>query len=52
MYWLIEQGTYSRFNISVEPLRIDQESLNTKRMLDLMAVGQDNGPMPLYMQTV
>ncbi|KAK1141002.1 hypothetical protein N8T08_009659 [Aspergillus melleus] len=46
------RGTYSRFNISVEPLRIDQESLNTKRMLELMAVGQDDGPMPLYMHTV
>lgn len=46
------QGTYSRFNIKVEPLQIDQGDLNTKRMLDLMAVGQDNGPIPLYMHTV
>lgn len=44
--------TYSRFNIKVEPLQIDQTSLNTKRMLDLMAVGQENGPIPLYMHTV
>lgn len=36
----------------VEPLQIDQENLNTKRMLDLMAVGQDKGPVPLYMHTV
>jgi hypothetical protein len=36
----------------VEPLQIDQANLNTKRMLDLMAVGQDKGPVPLYMHTV
>ncbi|CAG8106252.1 unnamed protein product, partial [Penicillium salamii] len=46
------QGTYARFNIKVEVLQIDQADLNTKRMLDLMAVGQDNGPLPLYMHTV
>ncbi|KAF9249632.1 hypothetical protein DTO006G1_6702 [Penicillium roqueforti] len=46
------QGTYSRFNIKVEALQIDQADLNTRRMLDLMAVGQDNGPLPLYMHTV
>ncbi|KAJ5292194.1 hypothetical protein N7478_001445 [Penicillium angulare] len=47
------QGTYSRFkSIKVEALQIDQSDLNTKRMLDLMAVGQDNGPLPLYMHTV
>jgi hypothetical protein len=46
------QGTYSRFNIKVEALQIDQADLNTKRMLDMMAVGQDNGPIPLYMHTV
>lgn len=46
------QGTYARFNIKVEALQIDQADLNTKRMLDLMAVGQDNGPLPLYMHTV
>lgn len=36
----------------MEPLQIDQANLNTKRMLDLMAVGQDKGPVPLYMHTV
>ncbi|GAD99599.1 hypothetical protein AOR_1_674054 [Paecilomyces variotii No. 5] len=40
------------FNIEVSPLQIDQKHLNTKRMLDLMAVGQDNGPIPLYMHTI
>ncbi|KAL2861014.1 uncharacterized protein BJX67DRAFT_375647 [Aspergillus lucknowensis] len=46
------KGTYSRFNITVAPLELDQEHLNTQRMLDLMAVGQDESPMPLYMHTV
>ncbi|KAJ5873621.1 uncharacterized protein N7473_013180 [Penicillium subrubescens] len=46
------QGTYSRFNIEVEPLQIDQSDLNTKRMLDLMAVNRDNGAVPLYLHTV
>ncbi|OKL62235.1 hypothetical protein UA08_02344 [Talaromyces atroroseus] len=46
------QRTYSRFNIQVEPLQIDQNNLNTKRMLDLMAVGQEKGTVPLYMHTV
>ncbi|KAJ5606838.1 hypothetical protein N7537_003457 [Penicillium hordei] len=46
------QKTYSRFNIKVEPLQIDQADLSTKRMLDLMAVGQNGGPVPLYMHTV
>ncbi|KAL2782498.1 hypothetical protein BJX66DRAFT_320559 [Aspergillus keveii] len=46
------KGTYGRFNINVVPLELDQEHLNTQRMLDLMAVGQDDGPMPLYMHTV
>ena len=36
----------------MDPLQIDQSDLNTKRMLDLMAVGQNDGPMPLYMHTV
>ena len=46
------KGTYSRFNVRVDPLQIDQKDLNTKRMLDLMAVGQGDGPIPLYMHTV
>ncbi|KAJ5239771.1 hypothetical protein N7468_004390 [Penicillium chermesinum] len=46
------QGTYARLRIPVEPLQIDQADLNTKRMLDLMAVGQEKGAMPLYMHTV
>lgn len=39
-------------NVQIESLRIDQSDLNTKRMLDLMAVSHDNGPMPLYLHTV
>lgn len=46
------QGTYSRLNVPVEVLQIDQSDLNTKRMMDLMAVGQEGGSMPLYMHTV
>ncbi|KAK2742686.1 hypothetical protein FQN57_005141 [Myotisia sp. PD_48] len=46
------KGTYSRFDIDVEPLQIDQNDLNTKRMMDLMAVGQNDGSIPLYMQSV
>ncbi|KAL3457469.1 hypothetical protein BJX64DRAFT_295906 [Aspergillus heterothallicus] len=46
------QATYNRFNIRVEPLHLDQEHLNTKRMLDLMASGQGSGPNPLYIHTV
>ncbi|PYH98224.1 hypothetical protein BO71DRAFT_371757 [Aspergillus ellipticus CBS 707.79] len=48
----IPPGTYSRFKIPVDPLQIDETDLNTKRMMDLMVVGQDEGPIPLYMHTV
>jgi hypothetical protein len=33
-------------------LIIKESHLNTKRMMDLMAVSQDDGPMPLYLHTV
>ncbi|KAF5859889.1 hypothetical protein ETB97_002248 [Aspergillus alliaceus] len=46
------RGVYSRLGISVEPLQLDQSDLNTKRMMDLMAVGQEEGQIPLYMHTV
>ncbi|RAL15894.1 uncharacterized protein BO97DRAFT_362104 [Aspergillus homomorphus CBS 101889] len=46
------RGAYSRLGVKVSALEIDQGHLNTKRMLDLMAVGQDDGQMPLYMHTV
>ena len=36
----------------MEALQIDQANLNAKRMMDLMAVGNDNGAMSLYMHTV
>lgn len=36
----------------MEPLQIDQSDLNTKRMLDLMAVDHGNGAIPLYLHTV
>jgi hypothetical protein len=39
-------------DVEVEPLRIDQSDLTTKRMMDLMAVSPDNGPMPLYLHAI
>ncbi|KJZ68488.1 hypothetical protein HIM_12123 [Hirsutella minnesotensis 3608] len=40
-------------NVLVEELRIDQSELNTKRMLDLMAVSSiQGGGMPLYLHVV
>lgn len=39
-------------NVKIEPLQIDPSDLNTKRMLDLMAVNQDDGSMPLYLHTL
>lgn len=44
--------TYLGMNVDIEPLRINQSDLNTKRMLDLMAVSQDDGPMPLYLHAI
>ncbi len=44
--------TYLGMNVQIEPLRINQSDLNTKRMLDLMAVSQDDGPMPLYLHAI
>lgn len=47
------QRTYTRFkNVTVEPLLIGQSDLNTKRMLDLMAVSSEDGRLPLYLHTV
>jgi hypothetical protein len=47
------QKTYYAFkNVTVEPLRISEDNLNTKRMLDLMAVSRGDGPMPLYLHAV
>jgi hypothetical protein len=39
--------TYHALDVQIEPLWISQEDLNTKRMLDLMAVSHDDGPMQL-----
>ncbi|KAK4443718.1 hypothetical protein QBC34DRAFT_310525 [Podospora aff. communis PSN243] len=42
---------YGRFaNVTVEELRLNESDLNTKRMLDLMAV--TSGGMPLYLHVV
>ncbi|KAL3292232.1 P-loop containing nucleoside triphosphate hydrolase [Colletotrichum asianum] len=37
-------------NLKIEPLRLSDRDLNTKRMNDLMAVGE--GTMPLYMHVI
>ncbi|KHJ31699.1 putative p-loop containing nucleoside triphosphate hydrolase [Erysiphe necator] len=44
--------TYTGLNVKIEPLRINQTDLNTKRMLDLMAVNSDDGSMPLYLHSI
>ncbi|RKF63884.1 putative p-loop containing nucleoside triphosphate hydrolase [Erysiphe neolycopersici] len=44
--------TYAGLNVKIEPLRINQTDLNTKRMLDLMAVNSDDGSMPLYLHSI
>jgi hypothetical protein len=36
----------------VEPLQIGSHDLNTKRILDLMAVKPEEGSVPLYVHTV
>lgn len=46
------QRTYAALKVEVEPLRISEGNLNTKRMLDLMAVSHDDGPMPLYLHAI
>ncbi|TVY21376.1 hypothetical protein LARI1_G001467 [Lachnellula arida] len=48
----IKRAYHQLKNVTVEPLRINQSDLNTKRMLDLMAVNQTNGPVPLYVHTI
>jgi hypothetical protein len=48
----LEKKAYSGLDVKIEPLKINQTDLNTKRMLDLMAVRQDDGPMPLYLHTI
>ncbi|KAK0124580.1 hypothetical protein ONS95_009529 [Cadophora gregata] len=44
--------TYSGLNVEIEPLMINQNDLNTKRMLDLMAVNTEDGRMPLYLHEI
>jgi hypothetical protein len=47
-----QKKTYQSLNVSVEPLQIDSHALNTKRVLDLMAVKPEEGSVPLYIHTV
>lgn len=49
---LLLQRTYAGLNVTIEALQIDQTNLSTKRMLDLMAVNPENGPMPLYLHSI
>jgi uncharacterized small protein (DUF1192 family) len=39
-------------DVDIEPLQIDSHALNTKRILDLMAVKPEEGSVPLYVHTV
>ncbi|KAK0367601.1 hypothetical protein CLIM01_15041 [Colletotrichum limetticola] len=46
------QSIYSSIpNVKIEPLKLSDNDLNTRRMNDLMAVGE-SGSKPLYMQVV
>ena len=49
---LAPKQIYHGLNVQIEPLQINPSDLNTKRMLDLMAVSQNDGPMPLYLHTL
>ncbi|RKF59169.1 putative p-loop containing nucleoside triphosphate hydrolase [Golovinomyces cichoracearum] len=44
--------TYKDLNVKIEPLLISETDLNTKRMLNLMAVNTEDGPMPLYLHLI
>lgn len=44
--------TYQQLNVEIEPLQIDSSDLNTKRILDLMAIKPEEGSVPLYVHTV
>ncbi|KAL5326655.1 hypothetical protein ACEPPN_004343 [Leptodophora sp. 'Broadleaf-Isolate-01'] len=46
------ERTYEGLNVKIEPLKINQNDLNTKRMLDLMAVNTEDGKMPLYLHEI
>ncbi|KAK2593614.1 hypothetical protein QQS21_008702 [Conoideocrella luteorostrata] len=44
--------TYSRLHVEVQPLQLKDGDLNTKRMLDLMAVNKEDASIPLYIHVV
>ncbi|PNY26794.1 Uncharacterized protein TCAP_03275 [Tolypocladium capitatum] len=47
------QRIYSKLpNVRVEALQFDEADLNTRRMMDLMAVSSVQGGMPLYLHVV
>ncbi|KAL5431789.1 hypothetical protein PMIN06_012193 [Paraphaeosphaeria minitans] len=39
-------------SVDIEPLQIDEGDLNTKRILNLMAIKSEEGSIPLYVHTV
>jgi hypothetical protein len=48
--YVFSKRTYASLDVTIEPLQIDQSHLDTKRMMDLMAVTDDD--VPLYMESV
>ncbi|RDL33071.1 Uncharacterized protein BP5553_08510 [Venustampulla echinocandica] len=45
------QRTYQRLNVQVEPLQINDFDLNTKRMIEIMAI-DNSETVPLYVHTL
>lgn len=47
------RNTYAHLpHVTVSPLQIRANDLNTQRMLDLMAAKPDDGPLPLYFHVI
>ncbi|KAF2437204.1 hypothetical protein P171DRAFT_506491 [Karstenula rhodostoma CBS 690.94] len=44
--------TYEHLGVDIEPLQVKDGDLNTKRILDLMAIKSEEGSIPLYVHTV
>lgn len=49
---LYEQLPGAQNRIVVHPLFLDEQNLNTQRMLKLMAFNGSDGPVPLYMEVI
>ena len=49
----LSQRIYSKLpNVEIEELRINESDLNTRRMLDLMAVNSGSHSLPLYLSVI